>query len=75
MTRQSFVANVVTAALLGVLTVWMLWWWLDGVSEADLPSCVTETQVEPDCEWDADEQGNGLGVSFVVIGGEVEYRD
>lgn len=75
MTRQSFVANVVVAALLGVLTVWMLWWWLDGVSEADLPPCVTEDQVAPDCEWDADQQGNGLGVSFVVIGGEVEYRD
>lgn len=37
-----------------------------------LPRCVTEDQDHPDCYWDGGR--NGLGRSFNVIDGEVEYK-
>lgn len=36
-----------------------------------LPACATEDS--DNCWWDATEQGNGEGLSFVVIDGEVIY--
>lgn len=36
-----------------------------------LPAC--ETEDSDNCWWDATEHGNGAGLSFVVIEGEVTY--
>lgn len=36
-----------------------------------LPAC--ETEDSDNCWWDATEHGNGEGLSFVVIEGEVTY--
>ncbi|WNT44312.1 membrane protein [Microbacterium phage CandC] len=36
-----------------------------------LPACATEDS--DNCWWDATKQGNGAGLSFVVIEGEVTY--
>ena len=38
-----------------------------------LPACATEDQTAPDCYWDAQTQGNGIGEDFIVCDGTVIY--
>lgn len=38
-----------------------------------LEPCLTEDQTAPDCYWDAQTQGNGIGEDFVVFDGIVHY--
>lgn len=42
----------------------------------DIPACVNEDGstadgYQPVCYWDASERGNGMGVSYVLVDGEV----
>lgn len=38
-----------------------------------VPQCVTEDSIN--CHWDAAEQGNGVGRSFVDVNGTLFYKD
>jgi hypothetical protein len=71
--RTATIGGVATGIALIVLTVAFAWWaatiptnpaLIDG-----LPPCATEDS--DNCYWDAASMGNGEGLSFAVIEGEV----
>lgn len=74
--RTQPVVTTVIVGLLAVIAVSIILGMvgtLPTVSHNELPACMTEDQVTPDCRWDADTQGNGKGRSFEVRDGEVTY--
>ena len=41
--------------------------------EHTIKPCAVEDQLKPNCYWLANKQGNRIGSSYVVIGGQVYY--
>jgi hypothetical protein len=73
---RDVILTLVTALAWLLLMYWFLWLWggPEAVAppESTLPACVTEDS--DNCFWDAREQGNGAGLSFVTLNGTTYYE-